>query len=170
MENCPPVVCEASDLLLAFVNSGSLDEWLGDSGATPAGAASDVAAASELRASLIVLLREHSGCSLDPTEVEAAESHLRQVAARYPLVAVIGADTSSLVPAHDGAFGRFAQVLGAATDLAYRGAWTRVKVCKNDNCHRGFFDKTRNTSALYCSPTCSSQASMRAYRNRRKVA
>ncbi|GIF75424.1 CGNR zinc finger domain-containing protein [Asanoa siamensis] len=164
MEDCPPAVCDASDLVLSLVNSGSLEEWLG------ASAASDVTATAELRASLSVLLRAHSGCALDPGEVEAAEAHLRQVATRYPLVAVVGADGVALVPAQDGAFGQFARVLGAVTDLAYRGAWMRVKVCKNETCHRGFFDKTRNTSALYCSPACSSQASMRAYRNRRKAA
>ncbi|GIF68407.1 hypothetical protein Ais01nite_64420 [Asanoa ishikariensis] len=150
--------------MLSFVNAESLDGWL--DGATP----SDVAAATELRASLAVLLRAHSGCALDAGAVGAAEAHLRQVATRYPLIPVVGADACALVPAHDGAFGLFARVLGAVTDLAYRGAWARAKVCKNDTCHTGFFDKTRNTSGLYCSPACSSQASMRAYRNRRKAA
>ncbi|GAA1859675.1 CGNR zinc finger domain-containing protein [Asanoa iriomotensis] len=162
MENCPPVVCEASDLVLSFVNAESPDARFGP--------ASDVAAAGELRESLVVLLRQHSGCTLPPTAVTEAEDHLRQVAVRYPLVPVVGADACTLEPAQGGAFGHFARVLGAVTDLAYRGAWPRVKVCKNDGCHRGFFDKTRNMSALHCSPACSSQASMRAYRSRRKVA
>lgn len=150
--------------MLSFVNAESLDEWL------PGAAPSDVAAATELRDSLVVLLREHSGCALDEGAVAAAEGHLRQVATRYPLVAVVGADACGLEPVHGGPFGTFARVLGAVTDLAYRGAWPRTKVCKNDTCHTGFFDKTRNTSGLYCSPACSSQASMRAYRNRRKAA
>ncbi|WP_436524568.1 CGNR zinc finger domain-containing protein [Actinoplanes sp. HUAS TT8] len=150
--------CAASDLIVSFVNEPP---------AFPAG--SDVAAATELRASLVTLLRAHSGCTLDPGDVPAAEAHLRQVAVRYPLVPVIGVDTCTFEPVHDGAFGLFARVLAAVADLSYREIWGRVKVCKNEGCHRGFFDKTRNTSALHCSPACSSQASMRAYRNRQKA-
>lgn len=118
---------------------------------------SDRAAAAELRDSLVTLPRAHSGCELDPGAVPAAEDHLRRVAVRYPLVPLIGVGSSTLAPVHDGAFGLFARVLGAAVDLSYRGAWPRVKMCKNESCDRGFFDKTRNTSALYCSPACSSQ-------------
>ncbi|BCY05208.1 CGNR zinc finger domain-containing protein [Actinoplanes sp. L3-i22] len=158
MEECSPSTCAASDLVLSFVNDPP-----------PSLAGSDLAAAAELRDSLVTLLREHSGCSLDPGAVPAAEAYLHRVAVRYPLVPVIGAAGSTLEPVHDGAFGLFARVLGAAAELGYRGAWPRLKVCKNDGCHRGFFDKTRNTAGLYCSPACSSQASMRAYRNRRKA-
>lgn len=43
-----------------------------------------------------------------------------------------------------------------------------VKACRNQPCHFGFFDRTRNSSAGFCSPGCSSQASMRAYRQRKK--
>jgi hypothetical protein len=43
-------------------------------------------------------------------------------------------------------------VLAATVELAQSGEW----------------DRTRNSSAGFCSPSCRSQASMRAYRARRK--
>jgi predicted RNA-binding Zn ribbon-like protein len=61
-------------------------------------------------------------------------------------------------------------VLAAATELALSGQWARIKACRNEPCHFAFFDRSKNTSAGYCSTQCSSQASMRAYRARRKEA
>lgn len=57
----------------------------------------------------------------------------------------------------------------AAADLDSRGAWTRLRICKDPSCRRGFFDKTRNSSGLYCSSACSSKMAMRAYRSRQKT-
>jgi predicted RNA-binding Zn ribbon-like protein len=59
-------------------------------------------------------------------------------------------------------------VLAATVELAQSGEWGRIKACRNPPCHFGFFDRTRNSSAGFCSPSCRSQASMRAYRARRK--
>ena len=168
MEECPPAVCASSDLVITFVNSSEPD-WLAAHTTEPVGAA-DIAAAAELRERLVILLREHSNCVDDPAAVGEARSYLRRIAPRYPLVPVFSADGCALTPAQDGVPGLFGQLLAAVADLSYRGAWPRVKVCKNKGCHRGFFDKTRNTSGLYCSPACGSQAAMRAYRNRQKVA
>jgi predicted RNA-binding Zn ribbon-like protein len=62
--------------------------------------------------------------------------------------------------------GAFGSLFAAAADLAARGAWGRLKLCKNPSCYAGFFDKTRNQSGQFCSAACNSQASMRAYRHR----
>ncbi|MEV6846370.1 CGNR zinc finger domain-containing protein [Actinoplanes sp. NPDC051411] len=168
MDECPPAVCASSDLVISFVNSGE-PGWLTARTTEPVGPA-DVAAADELRERLVILLREHSNCVDDPAPVEEARAYLRRIAPRYPLVPVLSAGGCSLVPAQTGVPGLFGQLLAAVADLSYRGAWSRVKVCKNRGCHRGFFDKTRNTSGLYCGPACGSQAAMRAYRSRQKVA
>jgi predicted RNA-binding Zn ribbon-like protein len=168
MEECPPAVCASSDLVIAFVNAGEPD-WLAAHTAEPVDAA-DVAAATELRQRLVVLLREHSNCVDDPRTADDARAYLRRIAPRYPLVPVLTTEGCTLTPAQTGVPGLFGQLLAAVADLSYRGAWSRVKVCKNKGCHRAFFDKTRNTSGLYCSPACSSQAAMRAYRSRQKVA
>jgi predicted RNA-binding Zn ribbon-like protein len=60
-------------------------------------------------------------------------------------------------------------LFAAAADLASSGAWPRMKMCKNASCHAGSFDKTRNSSELYCSTAGSSQAAQRAYRSRLKI-
>ena len=172
MLDCTPAICETSDLVIAFVNTRdpeTLGEWLTGRAGEPVEAA-DTTAAAELRAQLVVLLRSHADCIDDPAAVPAAQAYLRRIARRYPLVPIITADGCTLSPAQDGVLGVFGQVLAAVTDLAYRGVWARVKVCKNGGCHRGFFDKTRNTSGLYCSAACGSQAAMRAYRSRRSAA
>lgn len=64
----------------------------------------------------------------------------------------------------------FGTVLAAATEVAQHGDWARIKACCNSPCHFGFFGRTRNRAARYCSPGCGSQASMRAYRRRKREA
>jgi predicted RNA-binding Zn ribbon-like protein len=106
----------------------------------------------------------------DGNEVLAAEAYLRRIAVRYPLVPRIRADGCTLVPAQTGVLGVLGAVLAAVTELAYRGKWPRLKVCRNPACHEAFFDRTRNSSGLYCGAACCSQVSMRAYRSRQKIA
>jgi predicted RNA-binding Zn ribbon-like protein len=162
--------CTNSGLIVGFVNSGSgLVDWLAQFAGEPPVDEADVVAARELRAALLTLLRAHSGCVTDDTELAGAEAYLRRIAVRHPLVAQITAEGSALAPAHTGVLGAFGALLAAVTELAYRGRWQRVKVCKNVACHEAFFDKTRNSSGLYCSAACSSQVAMRAYRSRQRA-
>jgi predicted RNA-binding Zn ribbon-like protein len=168
---CTPAVCTNSNLIVGFANSGSeLTAWLTRYAGEPTVDQVDVVAARDLRAALLTLLRAHSGCVADDTEVPAAQAYLQRIAGRYPLVPQISAEGCTLVPAQTGVLGVFGAVLAAVTNLAYEGGWPRVKVCKNEACHQAFFDKTRNSSGLYCSAACSSKASMRAYRSRQKSA
>jgi predicted RNA-binding Zn ribbon-like protein len=188
--------CTNSGLIVGFANSGTaLTAWLARCAAEPtvseptAGEPTvseptvarptvgeptideaDVVAARELRAALLTLLRAHSGCVNDDTEVRAAQAYLRRIAVRYPLVPQINAEGCVLVPAQTGVLGVFGALLAAVTELAYQGGWPRVKVCRNSACHEAFFDRTRNSSGLYCGTACSSQVAMRAYRSRQKTA
>ena len=167
---CTPAVCTNSDLIVGFANSGTeLTAWLTRYAGEPTVDEVDVVAARDLRAALLTLLRAHSGCAAED-EVAGAQGYLERIAARYPLVPRISADGCTLVPAQNGVLGVFGAVLAAVTNLAYQGGWPRVKFCKNVGCHEAFFDKTRNSSGLYCSPACSSQVSMRAYRSRQRGA
>jgi predicted RNA-binding Zn ribbon-like protein len=162
--------CDNTDLIVGFANSGSgLTAWLARHAGESTIDEADIVAARELRSALTTLLRAHSGCVADDTEVPAAQAYLRRVAARYPLVPQISAGGCTLLPAQAGVLGVFGAVLAAVTELAYRGEWPRVKVCKNIACHEAFCDKTRNSSGLYCSAACSSQVAMRAYRSRQKT-
>jgi predicted RNA-binding Zn ribbon-like protein len=168
---CAPGVCTDSNLIVGFANSGTeLSSWLIRYAGEPTVDEADVVAARELREALLTLLRAHSGCVADDFEVPAAEAYLRRIAGRYPLVPQIDTEGCTLVPAQTGVLGAFGTVLAAVTNLAYQGGWPRVKVCKNLACHEAFFDKTRNSSGLYCSAACGSQVAMRAYRSRRKTA
>lgn len=127
----------------------------------------DVVAARELRDAFTAIFHAHCGCA--DASVEGAEAYLRAVGPRYPLVLRVTADGVTPVAAQTGVPGGFGTVLAAAADLAARGAWSRLKLCKNPSCQAGFFDKTRNQSGQYCSAACNSQASMRAYRSRQKA-
>ena len=179
--------CASADLLLALVNTranengraesladrAALAQWLAGVRLLPAEASAavgnaDALAAQELREALVTLFRAHCNCA--DAVVPEAEEYLARFAERYPLVPRITATGYTLVPAQTGVPGAFGALLAAATDVASQGLWGRLKVCKNSSCWSGFFDKTRNGSGLHCSTACSSQMSMRAYRNRLKGA
>src|SRR5262249_13819552 len=86
----------------------------------------------------------------------------------YPLATVIGAGGARLISTQVGVAHVFGTVLAAVTEYAQSGEWKRVKACRNPPCHGGFFDRTRNGAAIYCSPGCSAQVSMRKYRQRQR--
>ncbi|MEV6305221.1 CGNR zinc finger domain-containing protein [Actinoplanes sp. NPDC051861] len=175
--------CATSDLLLALVNTRPSDNgrverfdgvpglqaWLTDVGlavAEPVTGA-DVVAARELRDAFSSLFRAHCGCEDAP--VETAERYLHAVAARYPLVLRVTAEGVTAEASQTGVPGAFGTLLAAAADLSARGAWPRLKLCKNPSCYAGFFDKTKNQSGQFCGSACGSQVSMRAYRSRQRT-
>jgi predicted RNA-binding Zn ribbon-like protein len=181
--NASPLAPPAElDLVLAFVNThaggradeisdgASLTEWLDATGrpdliATDA----DAAVARELRDALQTLLLAHSD-DADTTleDVAAAEQALARVSTLLPMRVVVTRAGVQIEPTTDGTWGVFAAILAAVTELDRAGAWSRVKACRNHVCHTGFFDRSRNSSAVYHGPTCASSVSMRAYRQRIK--
>jgi predicted RNA-binding Zn ribbon-like protein len=182
-EPCAPGVCESSDLILSFVNTrpltdkhpdllgdqARLTEWLTTArlaGPTVVATNADAVAARELRDAFVTMLQSHVGCEDGP--VAEAEAYLWRTAERYPLTPRIDADGCTLVPSQSGVPGAFGSLFAAVADIAARGAWSRLKTCKNPTCYSGFFDKTRNSSGLYCGSVCGSRMSMRAYRSRLK--
>lgn len=130
---------------------------------------SDAVAARELRDALVTVLLTHAGASdLPSDEIAEAQRYLRHAGVRYPLAAIVSADTAQLVAGSVGATGVLGAILASVTETAMSGDWTRIKACCNPPCHFGFVDRTRNRAARYCSPGCGSQVSMRALRQRRK--
>ncbi|MFF3258891.1 ABATE domain-containing protein [Streptomyces sp. NPDC002932] len=183
----PSEPCESSAVLLGFVNttphgsgpvellgdSETLAAWLTGAGLMAADTAvtrADVVAAHELRAALCTVFLSRSGCEGSADRLPEAERYLARIAERYPLTLRVTAEGCRPAPAQTGVLGAFAGLLAAAADLAARGAWLRMKICKNPTCYSGFYDRTRNTSGLYCGTACGSQAAQRAYRNRIKDA
>jgi predicted RNA-binding Zn ribbon-like protein len=131
----------------------------------------DAVEARQLRDALVTVLLAHVD---DPTVSDAdaarAEVSLHRAGRRYPVVADLGLAGARLRPVDAGLPGVLAHVLGAATEIALSGQWPRMKACRNEPCHTAFVDRSKNTSGAYCSPQCASQASMRAYRARRRKA
>lgn len=149
---------------------GWLEEvaWLGASPGERQVTDADAAEAREVRDALLTLLLKNA-CDPDttPQQVRDAEALLRRAGERYPLTSDIGRDGLHLRSAGVGMSGVFGQVLASMTTLSLSGQWPRVKACRNEPCHRAFLDHSRNTSAGYCRPQCSSASSMRAHRARR---
>jgi predicted RNA-binding Zn ribbon-like protein len=176
--------CISSDLILDFVNTRpgadghpdlladgeGFSAWISSAGSADpdqvAGDA-DAAVARELRGAFVGLLRAHSGCDDERAE---AEAYLARIAERYPLTPRLDATGLTLSSGQSGIPGLLGSLFAAAADLASRGAWSRLRICKNPACRRGFFDKTRNSAGIYCGSACSSKMSMRAYRSRQKAA
>lgn len=179
----PPLPPAGVDLVLGFVNTrsvlGSPDHLL-DVEATRAWLAgmrligpdaliadSDVATAREIRGALAVLLLAHvSAHERDDRAIDHAETYLARAAALHPVAPVIGVDAGRWAPTQTGVAGFFGTLLAAAAQTASTGEWKRLKACNNHACYTGFLDRTKNSSALYCSASCSSQVASRAYRNR----
>lgn len=180
----PTTPPDAVGLLLEFVNTHAggreehfadargLQEWLAAHGfADDAVTDTDAGNARDLRDALQTLLLAHCGdTDASPEAVRNAERHLHRIAVRHPLVCLVGADGVSLQATQTGVDGAFASLLAGVDELARTGAWTRMKACGNRPCREGFFDRTRNGSALYHASGCASMVAMRAYRERRRGA
>jgi predicted RNA-binding Zn ribbon-like protein len=173
------------ELLLRFVNTRAIvgtperllnaetaRRWLAEAGLIAPGtfvSEADAVALRELRAALVALLKSHVGAD-DPGEVRLAEDALGRAALDHPLAPRIGVRRAALAPAQDGVAGAAGAILGAAAAVAFdEREWARYKACKNPICYLGFRDNSRNGSAVYCSHNCSSQVSMRAYRQRKSI-
>ena len=58
-------------------------------------------------------------------------------------------------------------VLAAASRLAVRDEWARVKICPADDCRWAFYDRSRNRSRTWCSmQVCGNREKARAWRRR----
>ncbi|MGY5035276.1 CGNR zinc finger domain-containing protein [Streptomyces sp. 900116325] len=155
-----------------FTNAQAMQAWLLENGLGTSEThvtEADAAGARELRDALITVLLAHAGDKdITPEVLTETEEYLRGIAARYPLVTVVTASGASLTTAQTGVPGLFGTVLAGITELAQTGVWNRLRACRHQPCHFCFFDRTRNSSAAYCGTRCGSQASMRAYRQRKK--
>jgi predicted RNA-binding Zn ribbon-like protein len=181
-----PVPADDGELLLRFVNTRSIvhtperllnaetaRRWLVEAGLIGPDtfvSEADAVALRELRTALVALLKSHVGAD-GPDEVHLAEAELGRAALAHPVAPRIGARRAALAPAQAGVAGAVGAILGAAAAVAFdEREWARYKACKNPICYLGFRDHSRNGSAVYCSHNCSSQVSMRAYRQRKSAA
>ncbi len=62
-----------------------------------------------------------------------------------------------------------AQLLGIVHDAQLAGTWSRLKLCRNDECGWAFYDSSRNHSGTWCRMgECGNRLKNRAYRARRR--
>ncbi len=63
------------------------------------------------------------------------------------------------------ALGRIVAIVAIS---ALDGNWQRLKICRNPDCQRTFFDRSKNQSAVWCKmQTCGNRLNARAYRARK---
>ncbi|TRW88028.1 hypothetical protein FK535_06280 [Mycolicibacterium sp. 018/SC-01/001] len=130
----------------------------------------DAAQARELRDALVVVLLAHSrDARVSDAEVREAEMALARAGERFPVFVHTTVAGVRLRDTGAGVSRLFSSVLVAVAELSLSGQWGRMKACRNQPCHLAFVDRTRNTSATFCSPQCASQSGMRDYRARKRA-
>jgi predicted RNA-binding Zn ribbon-like protein len=59
------------------------------------------------------------------------------------------------------------RILAIVATSALDGTWQRLKICRNPDCQRTFFDGSKNRSAVWCTTqSCGNKLNARAYRAR----
>jgi len=87
------------------------------------------------------------------------------------LLAHLGDDgTVEIVPRDAGVGSLRAWILLELYAAQLTGGWARLKVCRNPECRIAFYDRSRNTSAVWHDVKgCGNQANLRASRARRRT-
>lgn len=181
----------------ALETTEGLTGWLTDNGLLESGATAtraDLQLARSMRNGLRVALMDHGGdhptdpssISLDPdlptnghtgtasdapTAPSRGRVELDDAAHRLPLRLDFTAEPPRLVPSQTGVRGGLAAVLSAVTQAIADGSWSRLKICRADDCQWAFFDLSKNRSRTWCAMgVCGNRNKTRAYRARRRAA
>jgi predicted RNA-binding Zn ribbon-like protein len=167
-----------AQLLLAFVNTLDVDEgsdalsdaaaltrWLREAGLLPRGASAsdeDLALAWQLRDGLRSVLAG-DGREREP-QLEQAGDALRL------RVRVVGGEPR-LEPVDAGVRGALAAVLVAVQECRIAGEWSRLRLCRAEDCRWAFYDASRNRTRVWCAMgVCGNRTKTRTYRARRRGA
>jgi predicted RNA-binding Zn ribbon-like protein len=156
----------------ALADATDLEMWLRQNGLLDAGEAGRLTEQDHERAVAVrealreLLLGNNDGRPVTPTAIAT----LDEAAARADVALRIDADAEARLearaPGADGAIGRLLLVVFEAMQ---RDEWPRLKACRNDTCHWGFYDHSKNRSKTWCQmEVCGSQVKSRAYRARRR--
>jgi predicted RNA-binding Zn ribbon-like protein len=168
------------DLVQDFVNT-EIQDWNRDYVATPEqlGAwlvergllagdetidAETFVAARSLRSALRALALANTLAEPVPLERRGA---LEAALARFPLGLRLVDGRPTLVPVERGAAGALAGLVAIVAEARSRGAWQRMKACREETCGWLFYDGSRNRSSSWCSMRiCGGREKARAYRRR----
>jgi predicted RNA-binding Zn ribbon-like protein len=147
-----------------FDSPERLEDWLRKRALVAADAHISEADFTTVRA-LRETLRELIAAPVDTT---AAREKANAIAQSAPLVVRFDADAQpGLEPAGPGAAGAMARILAIIATARSDGTWQRMKLCRNHECQRVFYDTSKNRSAVWCSSrSCGNRMNIRAHRER----
>jgi predicted RNA-binding Zn ribbon-like protein len=153
----------------SFGTAADVEAWLaardlpiGDTPVTDADRSRLVAVREAIRD--LITCREGGG------DIGSGHDVLDHAALASPLVATFDADgTPALRVDATGVTGLIGRVLAEVTIASATGAWSRLKVCRNDACRWAYYDASRNRSGVWCTMAiCGNRAKGRALRDRRR--
>ncbi|WP_326567894.1 CGNR zinc finger domain-containing protein [Amycolatopsis rhabdoformis] len=98
----------------------------------------------------------------DGLRAAVGDPRLAEEPLEVPLTFALGSDGPRLLSTNAAS-----AVLVAATRLAIRGDWVRLKICPADDCLEAFYDESRNRSRTWCSMrVCGNREKARTWRAR----
>lgn len=121
----------------------------------------------QLREALRSLLGTNNEHELLASSIET----FNHLASNAPLTVRLEYDGSSrLQPDVTGVDGVVARLVSSVFTSMVDGSWSRLKVCRNDNCQKAFYDTSKNRSGAWCSmAVCGGRLKARAYRERHEL-
>lgn len=112
----------------------------------------------------LVLAAAGHGCPPD----RKALRYLNEAAEKITFVIKFEQDGMPALLAADSGFeAAIARILAVVRTSVLNGNWRRLKICRNPDCERAFFDKSKNQSAVWCTTQgCGNRLNARAFRAR----
>jgi predicted RNA-binding Zn ribbon-like protein len=124
-----------------------------------------VARAQAFREALRAMLIGH-GNGIEQPETAARFNEIA------PALHLRGRATSAgiqLESADEGVDFLLGSIVAAVVTAQLDGTWPRLKVCANENCRTGMYDRTRNRTRVWCdASTCGARMRAKSYRRRRR--
>ena len=168
------------ELVRAFVNTWDADggteaipgpaelrEWLVEHDLLAAGArvtAAEHRQAIEVREALRALLLQNAGLDVGPDAGAVLDAAAARARLRVRFAPDGAVSTEAEAGGVAGALGRLLAIVAAAQE---DGTWSRLKACLADDCQWGFYDRSRNRSAVWCDMrVCGNRQKVRSYRER----
>lgn len=127
---------------------------------------SDLEALRDVREAIRAVLRENNDGTLGAAALERLNRAAKDVSLRVMFDAG-GAHLDPQAPGVGRAIGRLLAVIYQSMLL---GTWTRLKVCRSDDCQWAFYDHSKNRSGAWCTmASCGNKTKTRAYRRRKSA-
>jgi predicted RNA-binding Zn ribbon-like protein len=158
---------DADDGTEAVPGPAELRDWLADHDLLDRGArvtAAEHREAIEVREALRALMLQNAGLDVGPDAGDALDAAARRARLAVRFAPDGAVRTEAEASGLDGALGRLLAIVAAAQE---EGTWTRLKACLADDCQWGFYDRSRNRSAVWCDMrVCGNRQKVRSYRER----